>query len=803
MEKLKNAVVVILVISLLGGIAYGLYRLSLYFASTRPVPTIYTVTFDAHGGRFLDDTTVKELQTDRSGKLAEFPVPQRYNYTLVGWSEDPLSDNALIIGSTPDRVFTSDITLYAQWYSFPIGDGNGDGDNNGGGGDGDDPGGSPVNPNPSPGDPSPIDPTPGDPDHVCESKCGTCGKCINYKCKDTVCADKCTGHDEQHYCQHKCEVCGRCLTDCREKYCASKCMGHDPHLCESKCAICGRCTNLRCNGDNCKNKCNGHEHKCQSKCSECGKCTNTNCTESVCADKCAGHEPEEHKCKSECLYCGGCYNTDCTEDICKEKCPGHESDHECLSVCPICNACYNEDCKDINCFYKCSCNFDDPNNYPVSDYPEDRCEHCGICSTSCVCNTGGICDMGCCFKDKDDPDYDGNQYSCGCTHVDDGCNCAYGYACEFEDCGCTCHDRMSIGDEQYSQSGCCIDVMYYDPNEQRVEWNAKYEQITSRPKISLVFPNPEMYKQFGVTFEYNDPASITLEIGFNGLYSVDGLTITSSKGLRLPYILEVCNDYESWGLMYGVTFSLPPEFWENGAYYIIYPQISYKNLQVWWEDVYDPNVPEEEPYPVESDPSRHFVLEEDYGRPDLLALCSVKFLGYTKTGLRVLIYSPDDLDILYFVDHNGEQIEYKDLMTDGRDPRMAIWEFPLVTRPEDKITVMFTGADNPNMSLGDFGLDGYFSGCINDPNLTMTVHQCFTWCDNTEEVYIEFTSAPDRSDIRILSVTFYDSYDEPVPLTELSDILELYVTPYGGYIRIFHYGMGLDFVRAEITYTII
>ena len=39
-----------------------------------------------------------------------------------------------------------------------------------------------------------VDPTP---DHVCESKCPECGKCIDGACTDPVCADKCAGHQQQ------------------------------------------------------------------------------------------------------------------------------------------------------------------------------------------------------------------------------------------------------------------------------------------------------------------------------------------------------------------------------------------------------------------------------------------------------------------------------------------------------------------------------------------------------------------------------------------------------------------------------
>ena len=121
--------------------------------------------------------------------------------------------------------------------------------------------------------------------HACESVCDECGKCLNAKCEEEVCAEKCAGH---HTCESICDKCGKCTdTECADDACKDKCAGH--HTCESVCDKCGKCTDTECTDDACKDKCAGH-HTCESVCDKCGKCTDTECAEDVCLDKCEGHE---------------------------------------------------------------------------------------------------------------------------------------------------------------------------------------------------------------------------------------------------------------------------------------------------------------------------------------------------------------------------------------------------------------------------------------------------------------------------------------------------------------------------------
>ena len=104
------------------------------------------------------------------------------------------------------------------------------------------------------------------------------------------------------------------------------------HECESICSICGKCTDFACTESACADKCQGHQvtppaHTCESKCAECGKCTDSACTESACADKCKGHQvtPPAHTCESKCAECGKCTNSACTESACADKCQGHSN----------------------------------------------------------------------------------------------------------------------------------------------------------------------------------------------------------------------------------------------------------------------------------------------------------------------------------------------------------------------------------------------------------------------------------------------------------------------------------------------
>ena len=182
-------------------------------------------------------------------------------------------------------------------------------------------------------------------DHICESKCPDCGKCLDMSCTEDVCKDKCQGH--VHECESICPQCGLCMDMfCTEAACANKCQGH-AHICESVCSECGKCFDLQCTEDACADKCEGHpDHVCTSKCDICGKCIDENCT--VCTDKCLGH----HVCESVCSECGKCYDIACMEDVCADKCEGHP-DHVCTSKCAMCGGCIDGNC--TVCTDKCTC----------------------------------------------------------------------------------------------------------------------------------------------------------------------------------------------------------------------------------------------------------------------------------------------------------------------------------------------------------------------------------------------------------------------------------------------------------------
>ena len=211
--------------------------------------------------------------------------------------------------------------------------------------------------------------------HSCTSKCETCGKCTDTACTESVCAEKCEGHQPAHSCESVCPICGKCLdSDCTESACAQKCEGHQPaHSCESVCETCGKCTNQSCTDNACTDKCEGHEpaHTCQNKCYLCGKCTNLDCSESACVDKCTGHVPA-HSCESKCDICGKCLDTACTESVCAEKCPGHAPVHTCESKCDICGKCTDQTCTESVCAEKC------PGHAPVHTC-ESVCPICGKC----------------------------------------------------------------------------------------------------------------------------------------------------------------------------------------------------------------------------------------------------------------------------------------------------------------------------------------------------------------------------------------------------------------------------------------
>ncbi|MCH5152242.1 MAG: InlB B-repeat-containing protein [Clostridiales bacterium] len=136
--------------------------------------------------------------------------------------------------------------------------------------------------------------------HTCEHVCEVCHKCQDADCQDSVCAEKCEGHQQGggHVCGHKCEVCGKCTSECTDAVCAEKCEGHQQggeHVCGHKCEVCGKCTS-ECTDAACAEKCEGHQqggdHTCEHECEECGKCT-SECEDAACAEKCPGHGGEE------------------------------------------------------------------------------------------------------------------------------------------------------------------------------------------------------------------------------------------------------------------------------------------------------------------------------------------------------------------------------------------------------------------------------------------------------------------------------------------------------------------------------
>jgi len=202
-------------------------------------------------------------------------------------------------------------------------------------------------------------------EHVCESVCGECGKCLDAECTEDACAEKCEGHEvvdptpdpepnpnpdpePTHTCEHACETCGKCTdAECNDAVCAEKCPTH--HTCEHACETCGKCTDAECNDAVCAEKRPTH-HTCEHECEICGKCTDAECNDTVCAEKCPTHHTCEHVCTFE--GCGKCLDAECDEDVCSEKCDGNH--HECENPCDFCGKCQNE-CDNVKCAEKCAC----------------------------------------------------------------------------------------------------------------------------------------------------------------------------------------------------------------------------------------------------------------------------------------------------------------------------------------------------------------------------------------------------------------------------------------------------------------
>lgn len=75
--------------------------------ATPPVPTTYTINFDANGGI----TSTASMITGTDGKLASLPTASRSGYLFNGWFSQPVDGEEISI----DTVFTKDTTVYAQW----------------------------------------------------------------------------------------------------------------------------------------------------------------------------------------------------------------------------------------------------------------------------------------------------------------------------------------------------------------------------------------------------------------------------------------------------------------------------------------------------------------------------------------------------------------------------------------------------------------------------------------------------------------------------------------------------------------
>jgi|GEM_PF-1895158 len=81
-----------------------------------------TFTFDANGGKFADNTTVKTVTAPYATKASFNEVPAKaddsqYSYTFAGWSDDK---NATTGSCYSDFVINGDSTLYAVYTKTPI-----------------------------------------------------------------------------------------------------------------------------------------------------------------------------------------------------------------------------------------------------------------------------------------------------------------------------------------------------------------------------------------------------------------------------------------------------------------------------------------------------------------------------------------------------------------------------------------------------------------------------------------------------------------------------------------------------------
>ena len=76
-------------------------------------PDKFTVTFDANGGTFTDNTSILKLEDVKKGDFVEEPVsPTKNGYVFVGWSIEKESDD---LWDFEKNEIDSDVVLYAAW----------------------------------------------------------------------------------------------------------------------------------------------------------------------------------------------------------------------------------------------------------------------------------------------------------------------------------------------------------------------------------------------------------------------------------------------------------------------------------------------------------------------------------------------------------------------------------------------------------------------------------------------------------------------------------------------------------------
>lgn len=74
--------------------------------------SVYTITFNAQGGT-LSNTV---METEKGGKFAELPTPEREGYEFLGWYTESSGGTKI----TTNYGFTANTTVYAQWRQLHI-----------------------------------------------------------------------------------------------------------------------------------------------------------------------------------------------------------------------------------------------------------------------------------------------------------------------------------------------------------------------------------------------------------------------------------------------------------------------------------------------------------------------------------------------------------------------------------------------------------------------------------------------------------------------------------------------------------